>query len=86
MKIWIVTKRYGVDMDDPVVFKTQEEAEKHAKEYILDEIRECYEGEVSDPTPADLIAWAKDEDYFVEDYFFCGEGDAVESKVTCITL
>lgn len=89
MKLYIVTARYGTSMKPPVVFRTREEAEKNAHDYVYDAAKDDYvlETEHNNPTDEELEEWAKENGYELWDYYYWGGDDeAFEADVTKIEV
>jgi hypothetical protein len=73
MTLYIVSSRYGTDMDTPEVFRTRKEAEESVKESICSLIRDEYGDELEDMHIADndfdaILKWASNEDDIVSEY------------------
>lgn len=90
MKIYIVSARYTCELEEPLVFKNKEEAEKAAHDYVWDSITEQYccefGEEAEDAEESAIEEWAKENgDYYStgNSYFYWdGGGDAYESRVS----
>lgn len=89
MKLYIVTARCKTSMEPPVVFRTREEAEKNAHDYVYDVAKEDYvlDTEHNNPTDEELEEWAKENGYELWDYFYWGRFDEdFEAEVTEIEV
>ena len=97
MKRWIVTARCGVEMFRPMVFKTKEEAEQDAYEFVYGRAEEEYredqywdEDEEDDKTPIPmetLEAWAEEKCYELYEYYYWdGGNDAYEAEITEVEI
>lgn len=91
MTIYIVTARYGNEMESPVVFKTKNEAEQNAHDYVFNCARDFYNWYEDEPveniTDDDLKNWASENNYELWDnYWWNGYSDACESDVTEVTI
>lgn len=86
MKIYIVTARYGTEMEEPVVYKSCEEATKNAERYIRASVMDVYDGAIHNPTNEDLIEWAESKGFAYSEWYFWDGGDAVEVNVSEVEI
>lgn len=74
-------------MEPPICFMTSKEAEDFAREYVMEAALEEYRSHErdgdADPSYEELRIWAEENGLeFCDYYFWDGECDAVEAKVT----
>lgn len=92
MKIYVVTSRYGSELEEPLVFKTENEAYNYAEKYVYNFVRERYIDMTYDEIPEDadeewvrecVANWAEQYGYAPGDlYFWDGGYDAIDVNVT----
>ncbi len=84
-KIYILSQRYGSDMSDPVVFLDENEANQTADDIMKEVIQDAYTSHTGKHAPSDikkLEKWAEDNGYGDSRYFWDGDDDATELRVT----
>lgn len=85
MKIYVVSARCDTELEPARVFKTKEEAERCAHDYVYAGARD--ECELDNPTDKELDKWAKDNGYELWGYYWWdGGGYALEAEITEVDI
>ena len=84
--IYVVSYRYGTQLCEPTVHPTEKEADKVARECVLEAAKEAYvddTGESGNVRTSTIQRWADENGYDLSDYYFWDGGyDATEVNVT----
>lgn len=90
MKIYVISARCDTELEPARVFKTREEAERDAHNYIYSGAREDYRWRfrnVDNPSDEELEKWAEDNGYELWDYYWWNGGDeTLEAEITEVDI
>lgn len=84
-KIYILSQRCGTEMNDPVVYPTEKEANQEADSIMKEVLQDAYTEHTGKSTKLSLKKlekWAEDNGYGDSRYFWDGDNEAVEVRVT----